>query len=237
MSERTLESHGAFAIPFLHDGLAVLDVGCGPGTITCDIAERIPHGSVIGVDADERQVRKSEENADDRGVRNVSFRTADAYELPFETDSFDVVFAHAVLEHLREPRRALKEFRRVLRPAGTVAVCSPDWGGFLLAPPSDRLHAAVDAYKDLQTRNGGDVYVGRKLASLATQVGFRSVEMKARYEVYDSLQFIGEYLAVQLEDDSDSLNAATFREWATDRDGMFAQAWVSCTGVKPAGLE
>ena len=148
-----------------------------------------------------------------------------------------MVFAHAVLEHLREPRRALKEFRRVLRPAGTVAVCSPDWGGFLLAPPSDRLHAAVDAYKDLQTRNGGDVYVGRKLASLATQVGFRSVEMKARYEVYDSLQFIGEYLAVQLEDDSDSLNAATFREWATDRDGMFAQAWVSCTGVKPAGLE
>lgn len=107
----------------------------------------------------------------------------------------------------------------------------------MLAPPSDRLHAAVDAYKDLQTRNGGDVYVGRKLASLATQVGFRSVEMKARYEVYDSLQFIGEYLAVQLEDDSDSLNAATFREWATDRDGMFAQAWVSCTGVKPAGLE
>ena len=56
MSRRTLDSHGAFFMPLLTNGIVVLDCGSGPGTITCDIAQRIPRGRVVGVDKDAKQV-------------------------------------------------------------------------------------------------------------------------------------------------------------------------------------
>jgi hypothetical protein len=105
-------------------------------------------------------------------------------------------------------------------------------GGFILAPPSAPLSSAVDAYTKLQAKNGGDVLVGRKLGLLLRQAGFSDISMSARYECYSSLPFIGEYLALQLERAGDSLSAQTFRTWSQDVDGMFAQAWVSCTARK-----
>ena len=100
MSRRTLESHGAFFIPLLADGMSVLDCGSGPGTITCDIAERIPLGRVVGVDSDKSQVRLATGIARSRNLHNVEFRLASAYELPFQTESFDAVFSHALLGNL-----------------------------------------------------------------------------------------------------------------------------------------
>ena len=233
MAKRSLESHGSFIIPHLKDGMKVLDCGCGPGIITCDIADRIPNGRVVGIDADESQVALASQNAKVRGARNVEFHLASVYDLPLPSDSFDAVFSHAVLEHLRDPNKAAEEFHRLVKPGGILGVCSPDWGGFLLAPPSNQLTAAINAYKDLQIANGGDVYVGRKYSSLMERIGFEDIAMQARYEVYESLKFIGEYLAVQLEDSGETVHALTLREWSAGSSGMFAQAWVSCTGRKP----
>ena len=131
--------------------MTVLDVGCGPGTITCGIAESIVGGQVVGLDVDESQVRLAAEAAASRGTRNLEFRAGSAYDLPVPAESFELVFAHALLEHLKDSAVAIVEFRRVLQAAGTLAVCSPDWGGFLLAPSSKELAQAIDAYKILQT--------------------------------------------------------------------------------------
>ncbi len=234
MSKRTLESHGAFFIPHLKEGMTVLDCGCGPGSITSGIVERVAPGRVVGVDADESQVSLATEDARTQGLSNAEFRVGSAYDLPFPAESFDAVFSHAMLEHLREPEKAVAEFHRVLRPGGIVGVCSPDWGGFLLAPPSAELAGAIDEYQSLQTANGGDVYAGRKLPSLLKNANFDNIVMHARYEVYESLDFIGEYLAQQLANAGRAAQAATLREWAATPNGMFAQAWVSCTGRKPA---
>ena len=233
MAKRSLKSHGSFFIPHLKDGMKVLDCGCGPGIITCDIADRIPNGRIVGIDVDESQVALANQNAEARSIRNVEFRLASVYDLPFPSGSFDAVFSHAVLEHLRDPIKAVEEFHRLLRPGGVLGVCSPDWGGFLFAPPSNQLAAAVDAYKDLQISNGGDVYIGRKFSRLLERIGFEDIAMQARYEVYESLEFIGEYLALQLEDSGESIHASTLREWSASSSGMFAQAWVSCIGRKP----
>lgn len=230
MSRRTLESHGAFFIPMLTDGMSVLDCGSGPGTITCDIAQRIPNGRVVGVDADESQVALASDTARAKGLRNVEFRKASAYELPSPDESFDAVFSHALLEHLGEPDRAISEFRRVLKPGGSVGLCSPDWGGFLLAPPSAQLSEAIARYEELSIANGGDPYIGRKFAYLLEKAGFEAISMQARYEVYGSQEFIGEYLALQLDSVGESRHVTTLREWADTPNGMFAQAWVSCTG-------
>ena len=162
MSRRSVQSHGAFFMPHLTNGLSVLDCGCGPGSITLGIAELVAPAKVIGVDFGASQIEQACAAARGRGIANVEFRTADCYSLPFANSSFDRVFSHALMEHLFDPLRAIGEMHRVLILGGVAGLCSPDWGGFILAPPSPQLSSAVDAYTRLQAKNGGDLLVGRK---------------------------------------------------------------------------
>lgn len=228
MLRRTVESHGQFFLPYLPSDVSVLDCGCGPGSITLSIASLVAPGKVVGVDSEETQVEKAISVAANFGVSNVDFQKADSYALPFGEATFDRVFSHALIEHLAKPQRAVSEMFRVLKPGGHIGVCSPDWGGFILSPPSDALTGAVDAYTSVQTKNGGDVHAGRKLGSYLKIAGFKDIQMSARYECYPSLEVIGEYLALQLDCSADLLSAKTFRNWSQIEEGMFAQCWVSC---------
>jgi SAM-dependent methyltransferase len=232
MAGRSLPSHGEFFLPYLTPGVSVLDCGCGPGTITLGIAERVAPAKVIGIDFEPSQIERAAANAVRAAVGNLSFRTADCHALPFGTGTFDRVFSHALMEHVPDPVRVLRELHRVLVPEGVVGVCSPDWGGFLLAPDSPALSNALESYKTLQSRNGGDVHVGRKLGLHLAAGGFAEVRMAARFECYSSLGFIGEYLALQLERAGDHPSAELLRAWSRSDGGMFAQAWVWATGRK-----
>ena len=232
MTRRSLQSHGGFFQEQLLPGVVVLDCGCGPGSITLGIAERIAPGRVVGVDFSESQIERAAADATIAGVRNVMFQAADCCALPFEDSSFDRVFSHALMEHLADPVRALREFHRVLKSGGVIGLCSPDWGGFILAPPSAELSRAIDAYRRLQTRNGGDVHVGRKLGTHLRAAGYHDIRLAARYECYESLELIGEYLAAQLERASDALSAEVLRQWSQSEGAMFAQAWVSAVARK-----
>jgi len=158
--------------------------------------------------------------------------TASCYALPFAAASFDCVFSHALLEHLSNPSKALSEFHRILKPGGTVGICSPDWGGFIFSPPSTELSDAIEAYTRLQTKNGGDVFVGRKLGVYLTSAGFHSVKMQSRYECYSSLDLIGEYLALQLKQKGHDKYAKALLAWSKSQGGLFAQTWVAAIGRK-----
>jgi len=127
----------------------------------------------------------------------------------------------------------LLELLRVLKPGGVIGVCSPDWDGFILSPPSNSLTSAIAAYTNLQSHNGGDVNVGRKLGTHLAAAGFDNCRMSARYEVYPDRKIIGEYLAVQLERAGDNTSAGTFRTWSYQTGGLFAQCWVACVAEKP----
>jgi SAM-dependent methyltransferase len=230
VSRRTLESHGAFFIPYLHPDMAVLDCGCGPGSITLGIAARVRDGAVVGVDMNEVQVKLATENALARGFANVSFGQGSAYALPFPDAAFDAVFSHALLEHLSDPGKALREFLRVLRSGGVAGVCAPDWGGFICSPYTEELAAAMRAHNEIQNRNGGDTLVGRKLLGLMEEAGYIEVKAQARYQNYEDLSDIAGALAVQLEHGGQKAHADAMRAWAMRPVGMFAQAWVSCVG-------
>ena len=232
MSRRLVQSHGQFFLRHLSAGKSVLDCGCGPGSITLSIASLVDPGRVIGVDYDVSQIERAISAAKNSGISNAEFCTADSYALPFGDTTFDRVFSHALIEHLSEPLRAVSEMFRVLKSGGYIGVCSPDWGGFLLSPPSDVLTKAVDSYTSLQTQNGGDIHAGRKLGNHLKAAGFKAIQMTARYECYPSLEMIGEYLALQLERSGDLPSAKTLREWSQVEGGMFAQCWVSCTARK-----
>jgi len=231
MGKRTLESHGSFFRPYLADDFEVLDLGCGPGTISVGLAQATS-GRVAGIDFGESQIEKAREHASDAGCQNLEFHLGSCYELPFEDCSFDRVFSHALLEHLRDPVAALKEARRVLKPDGIIGICSPDADGWLLSPPSKELEYAVNSYAELQASNGGDLRIGKRFGILLEQAGFIDIRLSARYECYPSLEFIGEYLALQLEQKGKHSEAETFRFWSKSDGGMFAQAWVSAIATK-----
>ncbi len=108
----------------LQPGMRVLEVGPGNGTYTLGAARRVgPLGQVVAVDIEPRMVERVQQRAAAEGVRNVQARLADVTDLPFLDGSFDAVFMITVMGEVPSPVRALRELRRVLAPAGTLA-CS-----------------------------------------------------------------------------------------------------------------
>ncbi|NQW21003.1 MAG: methyltransferase domain-containing protein [Chloroflexi bacterium] len=154
----------AFVLPRLKSPMRLLDFGCGPGTISNDLAEHLlPDGSLVGIDSSEVVIEQAREAAVEKGITNVKFEVNSIYETGYEAESFDAAYAHQVLQHLSEPVRALTETRRVLKPGGICAVREVDWGASALWPPDDRLIAFLDVYRRVAELNGGDAYAGRRL--------------------------------------------------------------------------
>lgn len=172
---RTAENSAAYLLSRLRPSDRLLDVGCGPGTITVDLARRLPAGSVIGVDAVAHVVEGARQAAEEQGMSNVEFSVADVYDLPFDTDTIDVVHAHQVLQHLGQPVAALKEMERVCRPGGVVAARDADYPAMAWFPNNPGLELWMDAFCRTTIANGGHPAAARELMSWAHQVGFATV--------------------------------------------------------------
>ena len=172
---RTAEDSAGYLLPYLKPGLSLLDVGCGPGTITADLAERIAPGSVTAVDQFADVLNLAHAEAQRRNLSNVSFATADVHRLDFSDDAFDVVHAHQVLQHVADPAQALREMRRVCVPGGIVAARDADYSGFIWFPQLPALDLWRDLYQQAARANGGEPDAGRRLLSWAQQAGFDDV--------------------------------------------------------------
>jgi ubiquinone/menaquinone biosynthesis C-methylase UbiE len=228
MAARRAASHAAFFLPQLKAGMRLLDCGCGPGTITLDLARQVAPGAVIGIDRSDAQFASARATAAQESLA-VTFEAGDIDRLRFADASFDAAFAHALFEHLPDPAGAAAETRRVLTPGGCFGLRSPDWGGFLLYPFPPEVERAIAAYRGLMAENNGDVFAGRKLPSLLRRAGFVRVVASASYEIYQDPARIAEYLAAQLEN-RDATAAASLRAWHRDPEALFAQAWVEAIG-------
>ncbi|NUP52546.1 MAG: methyltransferase domain-containing protein [Catenulispora sp.] len=169
---RTAENSAAYLLPHLAAGQDVLDVGCGPGTITVDLAERVAPGTMTAVEITAEALKLAQDEVAARGTGNVRFAVADVHALDFPDDSFDVVHAHQVLQHVADPVRALKEMRRVCRPGGVVAVRDSDYGGFRWFPEEPGLDAWLAAYQNLARSNDAHPDAGRRLRGWALAAGF-----------------------------------------------------------------
>ncbi len=171
-SLRTAQNSAAFLLPHLQDGHRLLDLGCGPGTITVDLAELIGPGEVVGVDQADAVLEEARSLATARGRSNVRFQAADAYDLPFDDASFDVVFAHQVLQHVARPLDALREAHRVLRSGGLIAVRDADYATMVHAPHDGRLDRWLQLYDTVARSNGGEPNAGRFLRGWVLEAGF-----------------------------------------------------------------
>lgn len=174
---RTVQNSAAYLIPHLAPGLRLLDIGCGPGTITVDFADRLAPGSVIGLDAAPAIIEQASALGGSRP--NVEFVVGDAYDLEFAADSFDVVHAHQVLQHLSRPVEVLRELRRVVRPGGVVAVREVDYAGTVWYPELPGLETWMSTYQAVHRSNAGEPDAGRRLLSWARAAGFTEVTATA----------------------------------------------------------
>jgi ubiquinone/menaquinone biosynthesis C-methylase UbiE len=89
----------------------MLDVGCGPRTVTIGLARVVSSGHVTGIDLSEEVIEIARGALHERDVPNVKFEVGDLYGLSFVDKSFDVVYAHQVLQHLSNPVAALDGLR------------------------------------------------------------------------------------------------------------------------------
>lgn len=176
---RTVENSAAYLAPHLAPGLSLLDVGSGPGTITVDFASRLSDGHVVGIDQSADIVAQATALAESQEQTNVEFVTADVYALPFADDTFDIVHAHQVLQHLGDPVAALGEMRRVAKTGGIVAVRDVDYRGTVWAPANPGLEKWLDVYEQNARANGGEPDAGRHLRAWVLDAGFTDVTATA----------------------------------------------------------
>ncbi len=171
---RTVENSAGYLAPHLRAGLDLLDVGCGPGTITVDLAARVAPGRVVGIDVSPAPLDEARAAADRAGV-DVEFAVGDVYALAAPDDSVDVVHAHQVLQHLTDPVAALREMARVCRPGGLVAVRDVDYAATTWFPANPGLDRWLALYGQVARRNDAEPDAGRRLLGWAHAAGLREV--------------------------------------------------------------
>jgi ubiquinone/menaquinone biosynthesis C-methylase UbiE len=224
MATRKTDVQAAFFLPYLRPGMRLLDVGCGPGTITIGLAAAVAPGEVLGIDREPSQVERARVLAREKGIANVRFEVGNAEELPFPDGSFDAAFEHTLLEHVADPARVVREMFRVLKPSGVIGVADGDLGCLIDEPSSEEMKETIALYERLWRHNGGDMRLGRRNRSLLREAGFtqilttsRSVDIPVEFEAF---YFSDGLLSARLGDPITALG------WA-DRATLerYAQAW------------
>ena len=172
---RTAENSAAYLLPHLSSGTTVLDIGCGPGTITADFATLITPARVTALEVTEAALGLARAEIARRGLTNVEFVVGDVHALAFPDDSFDVVHAHQVLQHVGDPVAALREMRRVTRPGGVIAVRDSDYAAFAWYPRLPELDEWLTLYERVARGNGGEPDAGRHLLAWAHAAGLDAI--------------------------------------------------------------
>jgi ubiquinone/menaquinone biosynthesis C-methylase UbiE len=232
---RTAENSAGYLLPHLRPGLDLLDIGCGPGTITVELAALVAPGRVLGIDASAEVVEQARAFDESR----VEFAVGDVYALDVPDASFDVVHAHQVLQHLTDPVAAMREAARVLRPDGVLAVRDSDYAAFFWSPPNPVLDRWLELYHQVTARNRAEADAGRYLPGWLRAGGFDDLTVTssnwtfadaASREWWGGLwadrvrhsTFAAQAIEYGLSND-DELAAieAGWRAWAGEPDGMF----------------
>lgn len=253
---RTVDNSVRYITKVLKPEFKVLDVGCGPGSITIDIAKNYltEGGSIIGVEPtkeiiDTANNLKQSIAAD---LDNISFQIGSIYNLPFEDNTFDLVHAHQVIVHLEDPIKALKELARVAKPGKFVTVKDGDLESMIFDPPK---YDVLGKYNIMSAKNRGstDVKSGRKLLRRAIEAGYKSnnittssstmlftgVEKEKRVWgelLIKRVEGGGEVLVADDEKKNEELKqevVKTLKEWKDDETSLWSAVNFEITYKKP----
>ncbi|WP_395575580.1 methyltransferase domain-containing protein [Streptomyces sp. BK79] len=236
-------------------GSRVLEVGCGVGAQTVHLLRSSPGAHIVAVDQSAKsltQARAHVAGVAPEAQAQVEWHHADVFDLPFADAEFDHAFVCFVLEHLTDPRRALAQLRRVLRPGGTITLIEGDHGSVVFHPASVHAQAVIDCQVRLQAAAGGDALLGRQLQPLLAGAGYDSVEVRPRTVYADQTRpgwvegFTRNTFIAMVESVRDTALAAaliTPADWdqgitdlyRTAHDGTFHYTFFKAVAVNPPG--
>lgn len=234
---RTIANSAAYLSGHLAAGLDLLDVGCGPGSITAEFAARVaPGGTVLGIDYSAEVIDRAQSVFGDSGA---TFQTMDLYALDIADDSYDIAHAHQVLQHVSDPVAALREMKRVVRSGGIVAVRDADYAGMHWAPHSPEMDNWMSVYRQVAKANDAEPDAGRFLVKWAREAGFSDVTATVDAWLFaspDRREWWGStwaerVISSSLAGQAVELGLATpaeleamsggWRTWVNDQDGWF----------------
>ncbi len=253
LERRNAAVAAAHLLPQLEHGMRLLDLGCGPGTISVGLAEAVTPGELHGIDMEESQIDMAREAARAGGHGNAFFQVGNATDLPFEDASFDVVHCHAVLMHAPGTQAVLAEARRVLKPGGLISARELV-GDSSFVEPDHYLGADAGAWATflkLLAANGGHPQMGKELKRAFADAGFADILATATFETFDSaedLAFLrglitGWFFAPETMEAAIKLGLATqdtfdgwrdgLDRWMTEPGAFAAFAWGEAIGRHP----
>ncbi len=228
----------------LKRGMKLLDVACGYGALTFDLGARVfPSGRVTGIDISRKRLQIAESRKKGRrDARVIEFRFGNAYDIPFNDDSFDGAFCRLFLYLIRDPLKVLREMVRVTRSGGiVVAVDEPDFQTTVHTPVQ-----SVDVNKERSTALRGyrsrriDTKFGRKLPWIFTKARLKDIVVKEACDPRQDLITLSEqYLSSIVDWASDAkpwsrrpLIYRKLRKEAMQKRFFFYTTSFSATGVK-----
>lgn len=252
LTSRSAAVYADFLAPHLAADAHVLDVGCGPGSISMGLAPRVGH--ITGVDPDDAEFMDARAYAERHGVQNIEFRVGSIYSLDFPDDHFDACLAHSMFETLDRPIDGLREIMRTLKPGAVVGVASVEYGGLILTGPSEPL---LRRFYDIRLRlwqieGTADPYRGRTLRGLLGRAGFERVEGTTTSICYGTPERVRSFgldraddcadewyrtgameHGLATSDDVDDMERA-WLAWSESPDAYASFSWCRAIGFTPA---
>lgn len=238
-ARRTARSSCAYFLDRVHPGQRILDIGCGPGSITLDLAELVgASGAVVGVDTAEEAIAAACRSAVERGDRRTRFMVGDLHALDLAPGYFDIVHAHQVLQHLMDPVAALRAMARFAAPDGIVCVRDADHGAMAWYPEVSGLERWRAVYTRSARALGGEPDAGRRLRAWVRAAGLEMVHAGSSTWTYaepESARWWGSSQAERVVGSSFAARAteaglsrkeigdiaADWREWGEHPDAWF----------------
>jgi SAM-dependent methyltransferase len=151
--------------------LKLLDVGCGPGSITNSLSFYLPEGHVTGIDYSEAMLEKARQQAQERGIENVTYQQANVYTLPFPDETFDVLHTHQAVAHFKEHITALKEMLRVTKKGGLLCMRECDLYSARFYPASPMVEESWQKFIESHEKQGLHCNGGLRLKSWTKEAG------------------------------------------------------------------
>lgn len=236
---RTAANSCGYFLDHLREGDSVLDIGCGPGSITLDLAEIVgPSGRVVGVDFAADAITAARAAAASRGDGRTQFVVGDVLDLDQPPESFDVVHAHQVLQHLEDPVAALRAMAGYCRPDGIITVRDADYGAMSWFPDTPALDSWRAIHSATARGNGAEPDAGRRLRSWARRAGLELLHVDSStwtYATADAARWWGNGQADRVRHSNFATQAATqgrtpqeiediargWEEWGRSPDAWF----------------
>jgi len=231
---RTAERWAAFLLPHLRRDMRLLDIGCGPGSITVGLG--VEHA--IGIDREAM------------AIDGVPVCSADGVALPFPDATFDAVYSNATLQHVADPLAVVREARRVARPGAVIGIGDADWDGMLQHPREPLVDRGNELREAL--REGGNVHVGRELRGLLIEAGFERCELtvtgnalgsddavfwtaESEATWFEAPEVVAHVTALGLSDaDELAAIAGAWRRWGSTPGAISATFWFTALGWVPS---